>query len=513
MNRVQPNQHLRNLRLVPRSLEELAIFRHRQAALYSEVCELYPETCAPPQLSIRIGGETFRFRHGITFTPYAAATPCTGSLNFRSNAFKSSPAMCQFCSERLIRCRDARLSSGRERDYVLTGVSSPACPSGTQTERGMALPRPAAPGGMKPSVEELLERPSLLIRNHPQYFALLKQTLLQLRDLSGHMGLSLSGLEATSEPTWLGGLLGTIGDLEQQGLFRFDGKVLYSNGSGLYGHPELVRLLDELRWDSVQLSRAHHEASRNARIMRFRQPAASEGVGQQGPFEAVVGALQRVAHPPQVQLSCVLSRPGVATIDEAEAYLRWALGLGVRTVVFRELSRLDGHYHSNPVAKFIDEERVDMLGLVGAILPCPAAPPEAALRPALPDGPAGPAPEGRMLTARPGWRFRHCQLGFYYYGEYFTYQPQPQPCQPQQAPGPGPACEVAFESGNYEAFYRTLEGFGPVGPGGTAGRVVEKLVLHPDGSLCADWHPDSCRLATARQILAQGSPQGQGPSA
>ena len=45
------------------------------------------------------------------------------------------------------------------------------------------------------------------------------------------MGLSLSGLEATAEPIWLLRLLDMLEKI--QPVFKFDEKVLYTNGSGL----------------------------------------------------------------------------------------------------------------------------------------------------------------------------------------------------------------------------------------------------------------------------------------
>jgi hypothetical protein len=269
-----------------------------------------------------------------------------------------------------------------------------------------------------------------LIGDYGQYFEGLRQALLSLRALP--MGLSLSGLEATAEPRWLLQLLDLIAEIGPD--FQFDEKVLYTNGTGLLKHPQLVPALEQAAFDRIELSRCHPEQAVNQRIMYINR---NEPVWQNAAYEDLVRSLQGRLF---VKNSCILTRPGVHTPAGMEAYLDWAADLGVKEVVFRELSRLDQTYVSNATAKWVEENRVPIEPLLDALAP------------------------SRSGT-RDGWRYLSSTLGYYYYNEHFLYRGK---------------TEVIIETSSYPALLAA-----------NAQGTVQKLVFHSNGNLCGDWDPDA----------------------
>lgn len=242
------------------------------------------------------------------------------------------------------------------------------------------------------------------------------------------MGLSLSGLEATAEPRWLLGLLEAIAD------FPFDEKVLYTNGSGLIKHPHLVEALEKAAFDRIELSRCHHDQATNQRVMYINR---NEPVWENAHYEDLVRSLRGRLF---VKNSCILTQPGIHTLEGMEAYLDWAASLGVREVVFRELSRLDDSYLRNRTAQWVEANRVPIEPLLAELSP------------------------SRSGT-RACWRYLSSTLGYYYYNEHFLYRGQ---------------TEVIIETSSYPALRAANEQ-------GT----VQKLVFHSNGNLCGDWDPEA----------------------
>lgn len=265
-----------------------------------------------------------------------------------------------------------------------------------------------------------------LIGDHEAYFAALRTALAAVRSVP--MGLSLSGLEATAEPRWLLGLLEAIAD------FPFDEKVLYTNGSGLIKHPHLVEALEKAAFDRIELSRCHHDQATNQRVMYINR---NEPVWENAHYEDLVRSLRGRLF---VKNSCILTQPGIHTLEGMEAYLDWAASLGVREVVFRELSRLDDSYLRNRTAQWVEANRVPIEPLLAELSP------------------------SRSGT-RACWRYLSSTLGYYYYNEHFLYRGQ---------------TEVIIETSSYPALRAANEQ-------GT----VQKLVFHSNGNLCGDWDPEA----------------------
>ena len=318
-----------------------------------------------PPVARTLAGQSWLLRPGLTFTPYANPTPCN--------------ARCAFCSEELLRKDGDRLTA-----------KTP-------------------------------------IQDHDRYFAALDRVWQELAGFP--MGLSLSGLEATSDPAWLLRLLALV----RQHDALLPERVLYSNGSGLATHPALIDALEQTRFDRVELSRCHFDEDTNQGIMRFRR---TEPIWRRAVLEDLIRRLHgRIT----VKLSCILCRPGTASIDDVEAYVAHAAELGVSRIVFRELSALGDAYHVNREHRWIEANRVPVRGLMEAI-----------------------QPEEGVL--RPGWTFRGATLGYYYYNEVYLRR----------------GVEIILEGSSYTAHHAQVQS-----------GVLQKLVLHSTGELCGDWVPNA----------------------
>lgn len=311
-------------------------------------------------------GRRFLLRPGLTFTPYANPVPCN--------------AHCSFCSEELQRVDAERLTAKRP------------------------------------------------IGDRAQYFAGLARAWEELAGFE--MGLSLSGLEATADPTWLRELLAVVRAHEA----LFPERVLYTNGSGLAVEPSLIDALAAARFHRVELSRAHLDEQVNHRVMRFDagQPIRAGDV-----FARTV---QRVLDAGLgLKLVCIVNAQGVATVDALERYLDGAAALGVRQVVFRALSELGDLYLENRETRWIAQHRVPVRGLMDALFPEGGAP-------------------------RDGWTFVGVTAGYYYYNEVYRRGD----------------VEVVLEGASYVAHHE-----------GVQRGVLQKLVFHSSGDLCGDWVPNA----------------------
>ena len=253
------------------------------------------------------------------------------------------------------------------------------------------------------------------------------------RELAGFpMGLSLSGLEATASPPWMLRLLGLV---DAHGPL-FPEKVLYSNGSGLCTTPALIDAMQRTDFARVELSRSHFDEDINQSIMRFNR---REPVRRRAAFDQLVRSLHgRVA----VKLSCILTRAGVSTLAAIEDYITQAADLGVEQIVFRELSHLGDAYLTNRFTRWIDDNRVDVRGLMEGIQ----------------------SSEG-VLTA--GWEFLGATSGYYYYNEVYRRR----------------GITVRLEYSSYIAHHEARQT-----------GVLQKLVFHSTGDLCGDWVPNALHI-------------------
>ena len=265
------------------------------------------------------------------------------------------------------------------------------------------------------------------LRPDQHYFTGLRQVLRELRGLP--RAYSLSGLEASDDADWLLQLLSCLSDPADQA--DVQQRVLYSNGAGLAGARagELLAALEGFGLSWLELSRHHHAAAENQRIMRFRP----------GQAVASLDSFQRLAQAAgerfPVKLVCLRQRGGIDSPQAVADYLDWAVRLGVSTVIFRELSRLDTGYVANATARYVDEQRVALEPLLEACL----ASHELGL-------------EAQALTD--GYYFWNLQL---------------------RHPS---GLQVVFECSDYRAMHQRH-----------AEARVYKLVYFANGQLCAGWQP------------------------
>jgi molybdenum cofactor biosynthesis enzyme MoaA len=326
----------------------------------------------PSPTRLEIREQAFYFREGLTFTPFANPVPCN--------------AHCRFCSEELQKKENHQLTAQR------------------------------------------------YIKDYNQYFEGLEKALLTIKSL--HVGLSLSGLEATAEPTWLLRLLDVLEKIKPT--FQFDEKVLYTNGSGLFKHTTLVNALKNSGFDRIELSRCHPQQAINQSIMYFNR---NEPIWQNESYETLVKSLHGQLF---VKNSCILTQKGTKNVEDIEAYLHWAIDLGVKEVVFRELSRLDDSYLPNQTAKWVAENRVLIEPLLQEVAP-------------------------QHSQARKNWEYLYSTVGYYYYNEHYRYKNQ---------------IEVILETSSYPA----LENANDTG-------TIQKMVFHSNGNLCGSWNPDANVIA------------------
>lgn len=266
-----------------------------------------------------------------------------------------------------------------------------------------------------------------VIGNPDLYFEGLHRAWTELAGFP--MGLSLSGLEATADPVWMLRLLSLV----RQHSAIFPERVLYSNGTGLCTHPELITALNESAFDRVELSRCHFDAEINQQIMRFDR---NQPIRHHADF---IKTLMQLQGQVTVKLSCIINDIGVATLSDIEHYIVWAADLGIKTIVFRELSAIGKAYVFNRTAQWVEEHRVSIRGIMDQL-----------------------HPEKGFLKA--GWEFIGATSGYYYYNEVYCYA----------------GVEIILEASSYIA-HKTLVDSG----------IIQKLVFHSTGDLCGDWVPDS----------------------
>lgn len=319
-----------------------------------------------PPVSRLLRGRSWLLRPGLTFTPYANPTPCN--------------AHCAFCSEELLREDANRLTA------------------------------------------------KTLILDHDRYFEGLDRAWSELSGFP--MGLSFSGLEATSEPAWMLRLLALL----DRHPHLFPERVLYTNGTGLCTDDRLLPALARAQFSRIELSRCHFDERTNHRIMRFD---LAQPIRRAAMFEQTVQKIH--TNKLSLKLVCILNQQGVATVEEAERYLEQAAALGVTRVVFRELSVLGDIYRENRETRWIDKNRAPVRALMDTILP-------------------------ERGTERAGWELVGVTSGYYYYNEVYRRG----------------SIEVTLEGSSYVAHRDAQQS-----------HVLQKLVFHSTGDLCGDWVPNA----------------------
>lgn len=254
-----------------------------------------------------------------------------------------------------------------------------------------------------------------------RYFAALGEVLEALRPLDP--SVSITGGEPSIDPR----LPGILRLLAARGARK---RTMTTNGSGLLDERAGRRVVD---WAAaaglrhLNISRAHPDPERNARLMALRAGLSPEGLR--------TAVRQAQAGGARVRLSCVLLRGEIDSLPGVLAYLDFAAALGVDNVIFRQLMKSDAATHQeNAVIRYSAERRVALEPLLDAV-----------------------SADGRFAFVRQ-------ILGYYYYVEVWR-------CG---------GLDVVFE----EADLARLEATKRADPD-----TVHELVFHPNGRLASTWQP------------------------
>jgi hypothetical protein len=267
------------------------------------------------------------------------------------------------------------------------------------------------------------------LRPGENYFRHLKEVLKQLRGLP--MAYSLSGLEMTDDAEWMSDLLDALS--RHAAHSPIQERVLYSNAAGLAvngGQPDLIRKIIDFDMSWIEVSRHHFDEQKNQAIMRFRD---GMDVRHQEVFER---SIRQLSGNVPVKLVCIVQHGGIDSAEAIDAYIRWAATLGVRTVIFRQLSALDASYKSNATSRYINRHQLSIQDLLKSY--------------------------ASQKTATPIEWLRSTD-GYYFWN----------------IAGHIKNTEIIFEAADYGQMHRFHD----------SGRIY-KLVIHANGNLCAGWDPE-----------------------
>lgn len=282
--------------------------------------------------------------------------------------------------------------------------------------------------------ENLRERASAkhasLYRPADDYFECLRKALRELEGLP--LSYSLSGLENTDDPDWFVELLESLSAHTMAS--RVEERVLYTNLSGLVAgqaNKDLWQAVASFAFTRFEVSRHHYQDQINQRLMRFRNGLPVRG---NGAFERTLSALNEIS---AIKLVCIVQKGGVERVEDVRAYLSWAKSLGIRDVIFREMSFLGDGYLNNGTYRYVLDHRVSVADLYQSLC-----------RELASDGPA------RVVSATRGYYFENVQMLL-------------------------DGVRVTFEHSDYREMHSKHD----------SGEVY-KLVFHANGNLCADWSPN-----------------------
>jgi cyclic pyranopterin phosphate synthase len=254
-----------------------------------------------------------------------------------------------------------------------------------------------------------------------RYFTALEQSLEVLRPLGPT--ISITGGEPSKDPR-LPRILALCA--------RFPSKrrSLTTNGSGLLDVRDGARLIDHIVAGGVEhlnISRAHPDHERNARLMVFHEGLALEQLREVVTTARAGGC--------RVRLSCVLVERAIDSLAGIRSYLEFAESLGVDNVIFRQLMHVDREsVVENFVVAFSDRRRTRLEPILD------------------------------QLAEQPDFAFHKQIVGYYYYVEVWRHR----------------NIDVVFEEADLAQLERTKQ----LMPG-----VVHELIFHPNARLASTWQP------------------------
>lgn len=254
------------------------------------------------------------------------------------------------------------------------------------------------------------------------YFEKLKVILNMLKD--NEIFLSISGMEPLESLEFLEDALKVFKDFEDEGI-KIISKVIYSNlSAGTYNLEKVLEIIKKYKITSVETSRHHYDENVNNKIVNFK----NELIKQNKNYESIVQKLNKIIN---LKLVCVLQKTGVNSYKEVENYINWAKTLGIKSIVFRELSIFNDSIAENEVSKYIKDNRVQLINILKEI-------------------------------NSDNFKIKEIYKGYYYFSFRYLYKGD---------------IEVTFEASDYEEMIRKHNK-----------DEIQKLIYYPNGDLCCDWN-------------------------
>lgn len=239
--------------------------------------------------------------------------------------------------------------------------------------------------------------------------------------------LSISGIEPLESLGFLKRVLCSVQKFEEQGGQVYE-KVIYSNlSAGTYNLEEIVKLINDYNISRIETSRHHYNEEKNNNIVRFK----NKDILLNKNYEYVVGALRKII---SIKLVCVLQKNGIDSFEEVENYLKWANKIGIKNVIFRELSIFKDSIMDNESSNYIRENRVSLMDILDNI------------------------DENKF-------KLKEIYKGYYYFSFRYVYNGK---------------TEVTFEVSDYEEMIKCHRG-----------NEIHKLIYYPNGNLCCDWNMEN----------------------
>jgi MoaA/NifB/PqqE/SkfB family radical SAM enzyme len=260
--------------------------------------------------------------------------------------------------------------------------------------------------------QQMNSSPKFLIKNEEKYIEGLKKCIQYIEKNFGKLQFSFSGLEATVNPQFYDSVMKTV--LKND---VFTEKVLYTNGSGIVKHQVSLDSIDK-----IELHRDHFDEELNQKLMRFEK----RYMFSNKEFSNIM-----LKHS-NIWLVSILNKVGCNKFSEVKKYLDWASGLGVKGVIFRELSKFESSiYDLNYTFNWVNQNRVPVEEMLTAVL------------------------------SDQEFEFKKNKIGYYYYNEEYLYK----------------GITVVFEESNYEILNELEEQ-----------KKIHKLVYFSNGNLCNGWN-------------------------
>ena len=175
--------------------------------------------------------------------------------------------------------------------------------------------------------------------------------------------LSISGMEPSESPDQLTLVKEAVALAMRQGC-RIISKVTYSNLSGFTKYwDELTSVIKELQLTRIECSRHHFDEDTNQSIVRFRD---GEKIRSNAEFRRIVQSLLPIV---PMTMACVMQKNGIATASDVISHLEFAREIGIKRVVFRELSVFSDDADNVTVASYITDHRVELMDVLESLPP------------------------------------------------------------------------------------------------------------------------------------------------